>query len=314
MTSGNCSRAGEQRKPCNSVRLLIIVLFGIRYTREIMYDITLHVGQPVTPLCAHRTVLATFCTYFEDLFRRGRGDTPGTELMLPEISAVAMKELLKWFYTGDICINYENVLPILDAACKLGCPKVEKRAQEMKDLLLSDENVMSTLEVSARPARGVNVVGLNLFSIIGTGFRTGGRARLPAGGVRSHVRAMVCARRHAVVLPVERRSRHTSSLLRRYRCQRKFRKSLKLNANVGTKTGQKNTSASNRTQSEVDVFDAAINWMTVDRSTREQFFLNLVDCTRWPWMNQEEYLRCVDKEPNLTRKKESKRLVTEANW
>lgn len=69
-----------------------------------------------------------------------------------------------------------------------------------------------------------------------------------------------------------------------------------------------------RVVSEIDVFQAASNWMNFRRNEREQYFVRLTSTVRWGWMSQDEYLKCVDIEPELTRIRDSKLKVTEANW
>lgn len=232
------------------------------YTRDIMSDITLYCGTPAQAMTCHRSVLVAFTTFFDDMFRREK-DTRGTEVTLPEITSRAMFELLKWMYTGDIVITYENVLEIKDAANKLGIPRIEKRADELVELLLQDENVMSTVEVAERfnQAELLRIAKIRLFE------RFYPIIKMPS----------------FLDWSIDRVVRLLSA------------DELKLT-------------------SEVDVFDAGVNWMNYRRAEREQYFLTIVDCVRWCWMSQDDYLRCVDREPQITRVKESKLKITEANW
>jgi len=90
-------------------------------------DVRLKVDEDIFP--AHRIVLAANSDYFHAMFAHGMKESNQEVIELKDenISAEALKIVMDSIYSGDICVNDENVFEVLLAADHLQVESVVKQ-------------------------------------------------------------------------------------------------------------------------------------------------------------------------------------------
>lgn len=76
-------------------------------------DVTIHIGD--TTMKAHWCVLV-LCPYFQSLYDSGMRESKSGELRLDFGSPFAMKEAIKFLYTGQVQVTFEKVRSLLEVA------------------------------------------------------------------------------------------------------------------------------------------------------------------------------------------------------
>lgn len=78
---------------------------------KILCDVNILVNDTVFP--CHRNVLASTCYYFKAMFTHNFVEQNNSDVTLQGIEPNAFKRILDFMYTGNICIDHENVYYLL---------------------------------------------------------------------------------------------------------------------------------------------------------------------------------------------------------
>lgn len=112
-------------------------------------DIVFVAGRDDIPLYAHRLILRTRCTAFQDVKRGEVCKVPGTTvkptppgqatpIKWPQVKAEILKEVVKYIYSGRIVLQVNNVFECLAIAHELGIDELRKHCED---------HILSTLNI-----------------------------------------------------------------------------------------------------------------------------------------------------------------------
>ncbi|XP_077993903.1 kelch-like protein 11 [Glandiceps talaboti] len=105
---------GERLKAVSSHHALLIGQLKEQKDSEVLCDMTLTVGGQ--QFKAHRCVLAACSPYFESLFRSDMQEAHRGNVELQCTTAVGMKVILNYMYSGELQLTFGNVYDIISGA------------------------------------------------------------------------------------------------------------------------------------------------------------------------------------------------------
>ena len=99
-----------------------------------------------TSIPANRMVLSCFCSYFDDLFSTETNNQINNLVVdIPDVEGKLLEVLFQYIYTGQICINSDNVLDILSAADHLELDEVKEFCFEVLNKYMTSDNCVTIL-------------------------------------------------------------------------------------------------------------------------------------------------------------------------
>ncbi|XP_055341154.1 uncharacterized protein LOC129590141 [Paramacrobiotus metropolitanus] len=98
---------------------------------------------------AHRVALAAHSSYFKSLLY-STGDQLPVDVPADGVQPRAMDDILTYIYSGDININFVTAMDVMASAQILQMKGLAERTCDFVDLILSSENLMTTLELAER--------------------------------------------------------------------------------------------------------------------------------------------------------------------
>ena len=107
-------------------------------------DVTIQSND--TSISANRMVLSCFCSFFDKLFATKTNDQVNDSIVdIPDVDGKSLKLLIQYIYTGQICINNDNVFDILSAANHLELDEVKEFCFEFLESCLTPDNCITIL-------------------------------------------------------------------------------------------------------------------------------------------------------------------------
>lgn len=121
-------------------------LYGF-YKEQKYCDVTLKISNE-QKIQVHRVVLASASRYFDSLFGNQFVEAKKEEVELLGFDGSVMNRLIEFAYSGNIRIDAENVLALLQAANYLGVEFVEKSCAEFLKSCIDDSSCLMILEIA----------------------------------------------------------------------------------------------------------------------------------------------------------------------
>ena len=88
-------------------------------------DVTIQSANASIP--AHRMVLSCYCLFFDHIFAtETNNQVNGSIVDIPDVDGKSLEVLIEYIYTGQICIDSNNVFDILAAAHHLELDEVKE--------------------------------------------------------------------------------------------------------------------------------------------------------------------------------------------
>ena len=107
-------------------------------------DVTIQSNDTSIP--ANRMVLSCFCSFFDELFATETNNQVNNLVVdIPDIDGKLLELLIQYIYTGQICINSDNVFDILSAADHLELNEVKEFCFEFLDKYMTSDNCVTIL-------------------------------------------------------------------------------------------------------------------------------------------------------------------------
>ena len=115
--------------------------------QERFNDVTIQSADTSIP--ANRMVLSCFCSYFDDLFSTETNNQINNSVVdIPDVEEKLLKLFIQYIYTGQICINSDNVLDILSAADHLELDEVQEFCFEFLNEYMTSDNCVTILIIA----------------------------------------------------------------------------------------------------------------------------------------------------------------------
>jgi hypothetical protein len=96
------------------------------YGNRELTDVVLRVGE--TCRAAHRVVVATVSPVLRKMFSTGMAESKAREVVLQDVSELALPPLVEFAYTGKLELKGSTVVAIIQAANRLQVEPVERAA------------------------------------------------------------------------------------------------------------------------------------------------------------------------------------------
>ena len=108
-------------------------------------DVTIQSADTSIP--ANRMVLSCYCSFFDQIFASKTNNEviDHSVVDIPDVDGKSLKLLIQYIYTGQICIDSNNVLDILAAAHYLELDKVKEVCFEVLEGCLTPDNCIIIL-------------------------------------------------------------------------------------------------------------------------------------------------------------------------
>ena len=107
-------------------------------------DVTLQSNDTSIP--ANRMVLSCYCSFFDQIFASQRNNQMnGSVVDIPNVDGNLLELFIRYIYTGQICIDSDNVLDILAAAHHLEFDEVKEFCFEFLEKCLTPDNCITIL-------------------------------------------------------------------------------------------------------------------------------------------------------------------------
>ncbi|XP_040575495.1 BTB/POZ domain-containing protein 6-B [Lepeophtheirus salmonis] len=100
-------------------------LFESRPFSDITFLVGENKGESPQNISVHRGVLVSASPIFARMFNEEIKGSNKEEIHVPDVVPSAFDSMLKWIYTDEIELNYENVIPILYCAKKYRLPMLK---------------------------------------------------------------------------------------------------------------------------------------------------------------------------------------------
>ena len=107
-------------------------------------DVTIRSADTSIP--ANRMVLSCYCLFFDKIFASKTNDQVNDLVVdVPDVDGKSLELLIQYFYTGQICIDSDNVLDILSAAHHLKLDEVKEFCFELLENCITSDNCITIL-------------------------------------------------------------------------------------------------------------------------------------------------------------------------
>ena len=107
-------------------------------------DITIQSNDTSIP--ANRMVLSCYCSFFDELFATETSNQVHNSVVdIPNVDGKLLELLIQYLYTGQICINSDNVLDILSTAHHLELDEVKEFCFEFLENCMTPDNCIIIL-------------------------------------------------------------------------------------------------------------------------------------------------------------------------
>lgn len=123
----------------NMMGRLSYLLFNKR-----MSDVTFCVGPEKEDIPAHKFILSISSSVFEAMFY-GRLASESNEIAVPDIEPTAFRNLLRFLYTDEVCVEPDTVMATLYTAKKYVVPTLEDQCVAFLEQSLSTDNAFLLL-------------------------------------------------------------------------------------------------------------------------------------------------------------------------
>ena len=110
-------------------------------------DVTIQSNNTSIP--ANRMVLSCYCSFFDDLFATETNNQVNNSIVdIRDVHENLLELLIQYIYTGQICINSENVLDILSVANYLKLDEVKEFCFEFLENFVTTNNCITILIIA----------------------------------------------------------------------------------------------------------------------------------------------------------------------
>ena len=107
-------------------------------------DVTIQSADTSIP--ANRMVLSFFCSFFDEYFATETNNQINNSVVdIPNVEGKLLELLIQYIYTGQICINSDNVFGILSTADQLELDEVKEFCFEFLDKYMTSDNCVTIL-------------------------------------------------------------------------------------------------------------------------------------------------------------------------
>ena len=107
-------------------------------------DITIQSADTSIP--ANRMVLSCYCSFFDHIFATETNNQVNDIVVdIPDVDGKSLKLLIQYIYTGQICIDSDNVFDILSAAHHLELNEVKEFCFEFLENCITPDNCITIL-------------------------------------------------------------------------------------------------------------------------------------------------------------------------
>ena len=107
-------------------------------------DVTIQSNDTRIP--ANRMVLSCYCSFFDQIFASETNNQINNSFVdIPDVDEKFLERLIQYIYTGQICIDSENVLDILAAAHHLELDEVKEFCFEYLENCMTSDNCITIL-------------------------------------------------------------------------------------------------------------------------------------------------------------------------
>ena len=107
-------------------------------------DVTIQSADTSIP--ANRMVLSCFCSFFDEYFATETNNQINNLVVdIPDVEGKLLELLIQYIYTGQICINSDNVFDILSAADHLELDEVKEFCFEFLNEYMTSDNCVTIL-------------------------------------------------------------------------------------------------------------------------------------------------------------------------
>ena len=107
-------------------------------------DVTIQSADTSIP--ANRMVLSCFCSFFDELFATETNNQVNNLVVdIPNVEGKLLEVLIQYIYTGQICIDSDNVFDILSTADHLELNEVKEFCFEFLDKYMTSDNCVTIL-------------------------------------------------------------------------------------------------------------------------------------------------------------------------
>lgn len=93
----------------------------------------------------HRVILAAISNYFATILGPKLVRESGNEIVLTDLDGTLLKDLVAYFYTGNIDIPAKNLKQFMDVASKFEFKLLQKKCAECQNVQFSIENCIDWL-------------------------------------------------------------------------------------------------------------------------------------------------------------------------
>ena len=107
-------------------------------------DVTIQSADTSIP--ANRMVLSCFCSFFDELFATETNNQVNNLVVdIPDVEGKLLEVLIQYIYTGQICIDSDNVFDILSTADHLELNEVKEFCFDFLDKYMTSDNCVTIL-------------------------------------------------------------------------------------------------------------------------------------------------------------------------
>ena len=107
-------------------------------------DVTIQSND--TSISANRMVLSCYCSFFDEIFASETNNQINNLVVnVPDIDGKSLELLIQYIYTGQICIDSDNVFDILAAAHHLELDEVKEFCFELLENCMTTDNCITIL-------------------------------------------------------------------------------------------------------------------------------------------------------------------------
>ena len=107
-------------------------------------DVTIRSASTSIP--ANRMVLSCYCSFFDQIFLSETNDQVNDSVVdISDVDGKSLKLLIQYIYTGQICINSDNVFDILAVAHRLELDEVKEFCFEFLENCITPDNCITIL-------------------------------------------------------------------------------------------------------------------------------------------------------------------------
>ena len=100
-------------------------------------------------ISANRMVLSCYCSFFDEMFGSETNNQVNDSVVdIPDVDGKSLKLLIQYIYTGQICIDSDNVFNILPAAYHLELDEVKEFCFELLENCITPDNCITILKTA----------------------------------------------------------------------------------------------------------------------------------------------------------------------